>query len=103
MSEQKPNQPINVDALTPEQVLEALQRLEAEKRKRLEARVAAGEVVMVRVIILIDQDDEAAKAAAIERHLAENPQDKSKELVVELLRIDTGVPRSTEGIGTSEA
>ena len=38
---------IDVDALTSEQVLEALQRLEAEKRKRFEARVAAGEVVTV--------------------------------------------------------
>jgi hypothetical protein len=94
--DQKTNRLIDVEALTSEQVLEALQRLEAEKRKRFEARVAAGEVVTVLVIVLIEDDVEAAKAAAIQRHLADNPQDKDKELVLDLVRIDTGVPRSDE-------
>ena len=95
MNEQKPNL-IDVETLTPEQIEAALQRLEAEKRKRFEARVAAGEVVTVPVIVLIEDDVEAAKAAAIQRHLADNPQDKDKELVLDLVRIDTGVPRSDE-------
>jgi hypothetical protein len=50
----------------------------------------------VSVMVLIDQDEEAVKAAAIERHLADNPQDKGKELVLDLLYIDTGVPRSDD-------
>jgi hypothetical protein len=95
MNQQKPNL-IDVETLTPEQIEAALQRLEAEKRKRFEARVAAGEIAVVSVMVLIDQDEEAVKAAAIERHLLENPQDKSKELVLDLLYIDTGVPRSPE-------
>jgi hypothetical protein len=45
---------------------------------------------MVPVTVLNDQDEE-------------NPEDKTKALVLDLVRIDTGVPRSTEGIGTSEA
>jgi hypothetical protein len=94
--DQKTNRPIDVEALTSEQLLEALQRLEAEKRRRFEARVAAGEVVTVHAMALIDQDLGAVKAAAIERHLADNPQDKGKELVLDLLYIDTGVPRSDE-------
>jgi glutaminase len=96
MNEQKPNRLMDIDVLTPEQVQAALQRLEAEKRKRFEARVAAGEIAVVSVMVLHDQDQEAAKAAAIARHLADNPQDKSKELVLELIVINTGVPRSDE-------
>ena len=96
MDQQKTSRLIDVDALTSEQVLEALQRLEAEKRKRFEARVAAGEIVTVTAMVLHDQDQEAAKAAAIARHLADNPQDKGKELVLELIVINTGVPRSDE-------
>jgi hypothetical protein len=87
--DQKTNRLIDVDA-TPEQIEAALQCLEAEKRKRLEARVAAREVVTVPVTVLNDQDEE-------------NLEDKTKALVLDLVRIDTGVPRSTEGIGTSEA
>src|SRR5262245_21776604 len=101
--DQKTNRPIDVESLTSEQVLEALRHLETEKRKRFEARVAAGEVVTVPVIVLIEDDVEAAKAAAIQRHLDDNPQDKDKKLVLDLVRIDTGVPGSTEDIGTSEA
>jgi hypothetical protein len=93
--------PINLDELTSEQVDATLQRLQAEKRKRLEARVAAGEIAVVSVIVLNDQDEDSVKAAAIERHHAENPQDKDKELVLDLVYIDTGVPRSAEGTGTS--
>ena len=96
MNEQKPNQLMDIDVLTPEQIEAALHRLEAEKRKRFEARVAAGEIAVVSVMVLIDQDEEAVKAAAIERHLADNPQDKGKELVLDLLYIDTGVPRSDD-------
>jgi hypothetical protein len=96
MNEQKPNRLIDVEALTPEQIEAALQRLEAEKQKRFEARVAAGEIAVVSVMVLNDQDEAAVKAAAIEHHLAANPQDKSKELVLDVLYIDTGVPRSAE-------
>ena len=47
--DQKTNRPIDVEALTSEQVQAALQRLEAEKRKRFEARVSAGEIAVVSV------------------------------------------------------
>jgi glutaminase len=94
MNEQKPNRLMDIDVLTPEQIEAALQHLEAEKQKRFEARVAAGEIAVVSVMVLNDQDEEAVKAAAIERHLADNPQDKGKELVLDLVYIDTGVPRS---------
>ena len=96
MNEQKPNQLMDIDVLTPEQIEAALHRLEAEKRKRFEARVAAGEIAVVSVVVLNDQNEAAVKAAAIERHLADNPQDKGKELVLELIVINTGVPRSDE-------
>jgi hypothetical protein len=51
MGHQKTNL-IDVAALTPEQIKVVLQRLEAEKRKRFEARVAAGEIAVVSVMIL---------------------------------------------------
>lgn len=50
---------------------------------------------MVSVMVLIDQNEAAVKAAAIERHLLENPQ-WNKKLVLDVLYIDTGVPRSPE-------
>jgi hypothetical protein len=72
--------------------LAALERLEAEKERRLQAKIDSGEVVSVQTTVVVGRDEDVEEATA--RALARHPRAADGRAVHhDLLVIVTGVPR----------
>jgi hypothetical protein len=81
-----------MDDIDRAKALAALEQLEAEKARRLQARVDSGEVVVVQTVVVFspDEDIEDAKARAIARQPV---PDDGRPVHREFAYICTGVPR----------
>ena len=78
-----------MDDIDPDKLLAALQQLEAEKQRRLQAKLDAGEAALIQVAIIDDEPVERAKA----RVLAGRSDAEGREIIFEFIHINTGVPR----------
>ena len=84
--------------LPPDKRKALIAELKAEKSKRLQASVDAGEAVVLRPLVIIgkrgrapkQEEIEAAKATALEDHRRENPDD-SRTVHFDVVHITTGV------------
>jgi hypothetical protein len=83
-----------------DKALAALEQLEAEKARRLQARVDSGELVLVQTTVVVhrDEDEEEATARAVAKHPV--PDDGRHHR--ELFYIYTGVPRRDPDFGQWE-
>ena len=72
----------------------ALERLEAERARRLQEKINSGEVVSVQTTVVVEASDENTEGAC-ERHLASLPTSTQdgRPIHYDLLVIVTGVPR----------
>jgi hypothetical protein len=72
----------------------ALERLEAERARRLQEKIDSGEVVSVQTTVVVEASDENTEGAC-ERHLASLPTSTpdGRPIHYDLLIIVTGVPR----------
>jgi hypothetical protein len=73
----------------------ALEQLEIEKARRLQAKIDAGEVVSVQTTVVVgpDEDEEKAKARAIAKHPA---PDDGRPIHRAFTFVHTGVPRAPD-------
>jgi hypothetical protein len=77
----------------PEKLAAALEQLEAEKQRRVAAKIEAGEAVRVLLSTVKTQDIEAVRA----RKLAElRSAGELREIIFDETIIDTGVPRCSD-------
>jgi hypothetical protein len=78
-----------------DKALAALEQLEAEKERRLQAKIDAGEVVAVQTVVVVgrDEDVEDAKARALAKHPV---PDDGRAVHREFSFIFTGVPRAPD-------
>jgi hypothetical protein len=80
--------------IDPDRALAALEQLEAEKARRLQAQVDSGEVVSIQTVVVVfrDEDAEDAKRRAVARHPI--PDDGRHHR--EFFYIFSGVPRDPD-------
>jgi hypothetical protein len=83
---------VDMDDIDPEKARAALEQLEAEKARRLQAKIDAGEMVKIETVVVVgrDEDLEDAKARALAKHPA---PDDGRAVHREFFYIFTGVPR----------
>ena len=76
-------------------VLAALEQLETEKARRLQAKIDSGEMVSIQTVVVVgrDEDEEEAKARAIAKYPA---PDDGRAVHREFYYIFTGVPRDPD-------
>ena len=84
------------DDIDPEKARAALEQLEAEKARRLHAKIEAGECVSVRTAVIVGPDEsiEDAKARALARHPVSDSDGRAVHR--ELFFVFTGVPRDPD-------
>jgi hypothetical protein len=83
-----------MDDIDPDKALAAL---EAEKERRLQAKIDSGEVVLVQTTVVVgarDEDTEAAYERVLENLPTSTPD--GREIHHDLFVVVTGVPRATE-------
>jgi hypothetical protein len=75
-----------------------LEQLEAEKARRIQAKIDAGECVVQTITVVLhpDEDEEEATARAVARHPA---PDDGREVHREFFYVSTGVPRRHPDFG----
>ena len=76
--------------IDPDRALAALEQLEAEKARRLQAQVDSGEVVSIQTVVVVGRDEDAEEATA--RAIARHPIPDDGRHHRELFFIYTGVP-----------
>jgi hypothetical protein len=84
---------VDMDDIDPEKARAALEQLEAEKARRRQAKIDAGEMVSIQTVVVVaaaDEDLEHATARAIAKHPA---PDDGRPVHREFAYIITGVPR----------
>src|SRR5262245_59474828 len=84
--------PINPDDVPTDKLDAVIERLEQEKQRRIDAKVAAGEAVKLRVFVIEDEPLEEAE----QRAQTQNPSDSNLPYFFEHVRVRTGVRRSPE-------
>jgi hypothetical protein len=84
------------DDIDPEKARAALEQLEAEKARRLHAKIEAGECVSVRTAVIVGPDEsiEDAKARALARHPVSDSDGRAVHH--EFFFVVTGVPRGPD-------
>jgi hypothetical protein len=85
----------DMDDIDPEKAQAALEKLEAEKARRRQAKIDAGEMVSIQTVVVVaaadeDEDLEDATARAIAKHPG---PDDGRPIHREFTYIVTGVPR----------
>jgi hypothetical protein len=82
-----------MDDIDPDRALAALEQLEAEKARRLQAKIEAGECVSIQTVVVVgrDEDIEDAKARALAKHPI--PDSDGRTVHREFIYVFTGVPR----------
>ncbi len=80
--------------IDPDRALAALEQLEAEKARRLQAQVDSGEVVSIQTVVVVGRDEDAEEATA--RAIARHPIPDDGHSVREFFYIFTGVPRDPD-------
>jgi hypothetical protein len=77
-----------------DKALAALEKLETEKARRLQAKIDSGEVVSIQTTVVVEASDESTEDA-VDRHLASLPTltTDGRPINYDLLVIVTGVPR----------
>ena len=91
-----------MDDIDRAKALAALEQLEAEKERRLQAKIDSGEVVSVQTVVVVGPDEsiEDAKARALAGHAV---SDDGRAVHREFFFIFTGVPRDPDrGNGKEE-
>jgi hypothetical protein len=90
-----------MDDINHEKALAALDQLEAEKERRLQAKIDAGELVMVQttVVVYSGEDEEEATARAIDEHPIPDDGRHHRELFF----IYSGVPARDLNFGETTA
>jgi hypothetical protein len=78
--------------IDPDKAQAALEQLEAERERRLQAKIDSGEVVVRTITVVCAREEDVEEAT--ERELAEHPA--SDGIHDELLYVFTGVPRAPE-------
>jgi hypothetical protein len=83
---------VEMDDIDPEKARAALEQLEAEKARRLKAKIDAGEMVKIETVVVVgpDESEEDATARAIAKYPA---PDDGRPVHREFTYIFTGVPR----------
>jgi hypothetical protein len=83
--------------IDPDKALAALEQLEAEKERRLQAKIEAGELVMVETTVVVHrgEDEEEAVARAIDAHPIPDDGRHHRKLFF----IYTGVPARDQDFG----
>jgi hypothetical protein len=78
--------------IDPARLEAALQQLEGERERRLQAKLDAGEMVSIQTIVVVgpDENEEEAKARAIAKH----PAPDGRPVHREFFYVFTGVPRA---------
>jgi hypothetical protein len=81
-----------MDDTDPDKLEAALEQLEAERERRLQARVDAGELIKIETVVVVgdDEDIEDAKARAIAKYPA---PDDGRPVHRDFFYVFTGVPR----------
>jgi hypothetical protein len=81
--------------IDPDKLEAALDQLEAERERRLQAKIDSGEVVSVQTVVVVDpeEDIEDAKARALARHPV---SDDGRAIHREFFYVFTGVPRDPD-------
>jgi hypothetical protein len=93
---------VDMDDIDPEKARAALEQLEAEQARRLQAKIDSGEVVSVQTTVVVGPDEsiEDAKARALAGHPV---SDDGRAVHREFFFIFTGVPRDPDrGNGKEE-
>jgi hypothetical protein len=81
-----------MDDIDHDKALAALEQLEAEKERRLQAKIDAGEVVSIQTVVVVGRDESPEDAQA--RAVARQPvPDDGRAVHREFTYIFTGVPR----------
>jgi hypothetical protein len=80
-----------MDDIDHDKALAALEQLEAERARRLQAKIDSGEIVSVRTDVVVHRDEDVEEAAA--RAIARHPIPDDGRHIRELFFIYTGVPR----------
>jgi hypothetical protein len=82
--------------IDPEKARAALEQLEAEQARRLQAKIASGEVVSVQTTVVVHPDEsiEDAQARAMARHPVSDSDGRAVHR--ELFFVFTGVPRDPD-------
>ena len=82
--------------IDPEKARAALEQLEAEQARRLQAKIASGEVVSVQTTVVVHPDEsiEDAQARALARHPVADSDGRA--IHRELFFVFTGVPRDPD-------
>ena len=80
-----------MDDINHDRALAALEQLEAERERRLQAKIDAGECVSVKTVVVVgrDEDEEEAKARALAKYPA---PDDGRAVHREFFYVVTGVP-----------
>jgi hypothetical protein len=82
--------------IDPNKALAALEQLEAEKERRLQAKIDAGEAVSIIATVLEGESIEQAKARALASHVSDG-----RAVHFELWHVNTGVPRAPDSCSPS--
>jgi hypothetical protein len=91
-----------MEELSNEKLEAALAHLEAERERRRDEQVAAGKLILLHTTRAVGvaretpEAIEAAKAAAIAKHLAQHPADRGKTFHVNVRTIITAVVRAED-------
>jgi hypothetical protein len=87
---------VDMDDIDPEKARAALEQLEAEQARRLQAKIASGEVVSVQTTVVVHPDEsiEDAQARALARHPVSDSDGRAVHR--ELFFVFTGVPRDPD-------
>ena len=88
--------------IDPDKLEAALDQLEAERERRLQAKIDSGEVVSVQTVVVVDPEEDIEDAQA--RALAKHPVSDSDGRTVhrEFFFIFTGVPRDPDSANWKE-
>jgi hypothetical protein len=84
-----------MDDINHDKALAALEQLETEKERRLQAKIDSGEMVSIRTVVVAspDEDIEDAKARAVAKHPVPND---GRPVHREFFYVFTGVPRGPD-------
>jgi hypothetical protein len=86
---------VDMEDIDPEKARAALERLKAEKDRRIQAKIDSGEMVSVQTVVVVHPDEsvEDAQARAVARHPV---PDDGRAVHRELFFVFTGVPRDPD-------